>query len=352
MRTTPAPQPVYPLTVPKAHQDPALRIDLAGVALRTPIILAAGTAGTLDEMRSATDLAGVGAITTKSITPEERTGNAPWRVAPVKAGMINAIGLANPGIERFVAEYAPRIPQVGVPVIGSVAAGSIDGYAKVAEQLDALSTLAAIELNVSCPNTGDGTEFGADPALLAALVAAVRAAAPRTRVFVKLPPVTIGTPHGITDLARAATDPATFDAPSIPAGPNARPGADALCIANTTPATAIDVERGTYRLGNKSGGLSGPAVHQIAVKLVHDVHRTLGTEAPPIVGIGGVLAWDDAAELMLAGASAVQIGTGLFVSPRSPKRVAAGLARYARKRGHASVDALTGRVTEEEHQEE
>lgn len=293
-------------------------VTLAGISLRNPVILAAGTAGTLDEIGEHLDLSKVGALTTKSITPDPRDGNDAWRVAPVKAGMLNAIGLANPGIHAFLRDWAPRIASVPCPVFGSIAGFSIDDYTRVARAFNAIDTMPAAELNVSCPNVKHGTEFGSDPVLLNELVSAVRAELTSTKLFVKLPPVAIPTPHSIIDLARAAVE----------------AGADALCLCNTMPAMAIDIDSGRPLLGNTTGGLSGPAVHPIVTKLIYETHRDFAKEAGiPIVGIGGIMDWRDAAEFMLAGATAVQVGTASFVLPRTIQTITRGLTRLAASRG-------------------
>ncbi|MBI1190254.1 MAG: dihydroorotate dehydrogenase [Tepidisphaera sp.] len=327
-----------PSALPPA--DPILATDLAGLALRTPVLLAAGTAGTLDEMQNAVDLARVGGIVTKSITPAPREGNATWRLWPVEGGMLNAIGLANVGLDAFLRDYAPRIASVPAAVVGSISGFSVDDFVQVAAAFGTISAMPAVELNVSCPNVKHGTEFGSSPDLLAELVREVRAVLPRTRLFVKLSPIAMG-PVKLADIARAAVEPAN----SSPNGPNQRPGADALCIANTMSAMAIDVRTRRPVLANTTGGLSGPAIHPIAVKLVFDVYRALARDTKtPIIGLGGVLHWRHAAEFILAGASAVEIGTGLFVDPRSPVKVAKGLASWVRSQGAASIKDLVGAV--------
>jgi len=323
---------------------PLLQTDLAGMTLRTPVLLAAGTCGTLGEMADVLDLGRVGGLVTKSITPEPRDGNAAWRVAPLKAGMINAIGLANVGVERFADHYGPMVADVPTTVIGSVAGFSIEDYVRVAAEMDEIAAMPAVELNVSCPNVKHGPNgeqmMGSDPALLGELVREVRKVLTRTRLLVKLPPVAVPTPHSIVDLARAAIEPGGG---SQPAGPNQRPGADGLCLCNTTPGMAIDVRTREPVIGNRMGGLSGPAVHHIVVRLVHLTYTQIARETgTPIVGIGGVLRWDDAAEMVLAGASAVQIGTGLFADAGSPVKVARGLEKWARRQGVGSVGELVG----------
>ncbi len=309
--------------------DPMLRVDLAGMPLATPVILAAGTAGVLDEMSEQLDLARVGALVTKSITPEPREGNAAWRVWPTTVGMLNAIGLANPGIDAFMRDHAPRAAGLPCRVIGSIAGFSVEDYTRVASAFDTCEGIVGAELNVSCPNVHGGVEFGSEPGLLGELVARVRAELKNTKLLVKLPPVTTPAPHSIVDLARAAID----------------AGADALCLCNTTPAMAIDVRTRQPVLGNTTGGLSGAAVHAQAVKIVYDVYRLVARDAGvPIVGIGGVTGWTDAAELILAGATAVEVGTALFADPRAPIKIARGLGKWAQTQGVSNISELTGRV--------
>lgn len=320
------------------HAASAVAVDLAGIPLVSPVLLAAGTAGTLDEMADAVDLARVGGVVTKSITRHAREGNQTWRILECPVGMLNAIGLANVGLETFESHYAPRVGAVPTNVIGSIAGFSTDDYVRVASMMDGIEGMPAVELNVSCPNVQGGTEFGSDPRLLRELIAAVRPALPSTRLFVKLSPVAVASPNGIADFARAA-----IEAGAQPTGPNQRPGADALCIGNTMPAMAIDVHTRRPRLANVTGGLSGPAIHPIAVKLVHDAYTKVCRDAAvPIVGIGGVLSWENAAEFILVGATAIEIGTGLFADPRLPTKIARGLERWVRAQGAASVSDLVG----------
>lgn len=303
-----------------------LATSLGPIGLRTPILTAAGTAGTLDELADCIDLARLGGIVTKSITREPRDGNQTWRILPERAGMLNAIGLANPGIERFLADHAPRIARMDTTVIGSIAGNAIEDYAEVARGFATIDAMKAVELNVSCPNVHGGTEFGVDPVALADLIVACREQLDGKPMLVKLSPIAVGQP-GIVDMAIAAIE----------------AGAGGLCLANTVPAMAIDVRTRRPKLANVTGGLSGPAVHPIAVRLVHMVYRGVAKDAGvPIVGIGGVMTWRDAAEFILAGASAVEVGTALFVDPRAPKRITKGLAKWARSQGAASITDLVG----------
>lgn len=310
--------------------DP-LAIDLAGIPLRNPVLLAAGTAGYIDEMADALDLARVGGVVTKSITKEPRAGNETWRVVETPVGMLNAIGLANVGAERFASEYAPRAADAATTIVGSIAGHSHDDYLAVARLFDDIAAIPAVEINVSCPNVSGGGAFGESPAALRDLIADLRPALSHTKLLVKLPPITTGDADisDIVALARAAID----------------AGADALTIANTVPAMAIDVNTRQPKLSNITGGLSGPAVHPITVRLIHLVYQNVAKDAGvPIVGAGGVMNWRDAAEFILAGASAIEMGTALFIDPRAPIGVVRGLRRWVRQQGVESISDLVGAV--------
>lgn len=316
-----------------------LATNLAGIHLANPVILAAGTAGYLDEMAGAMNLSGAGAVVTKSITALPREGNNTWRIIESRAGMLNAIGLANVGLDEFMKSMAPLVAKVPTTVIGSIAGFSIDDYVKVAAAFNTIAAMPAVELNVSCPNVHGGTEFGLDPAALRDLIGTVRAVLTEKRLFVKLSPIVAGAPGGtIIDIARAA-----IEGRGTPSGPNRRPGADALCLANTIPAMAVDVKTRKPRLANTTGGLSGPAVHPVAVKLVHDVYRKLAREAGiPLIGIGGVMNWHDAAEFILVGATAIEMGTALFVDPRLPAKVVGGLEKWVSSERASGIADLVG----------
>ncbi|MCC6322281.1 MAG: dihydroorotate dehydrogenase [Phycisphaerales bacterium] len=330
------------MSVPPASAG-VLATTLAGVALRNPVILAAGCAGTLHEFDEVLDLSRVGAVVTKSITPLPREGNPTWRILPTRTGvgMLNAIGLANPGIDAFEREYLPRAGEGGgggampCPIIGSVAGFSVEDYAAVAASFAQARGLAAIELNLSCPNVKHGTEFGASPPAAAEVVRAVRAVAPGTPLFIKLSPV--------------APDIATIARAVVEAG-GERTG---LTIGNTIPALAIDVETRRPLLANVTGGLSGPAIHAAAVRSVWEVFNRFGRDLHgpgkhmPIIGLGGVVGWRDAAEFILAGATAVGMGTALYADPRSPLGVVRGLDRWVRRQGASSLSELVGTLRPE-----
>lgn len=302
-----------------------LSTSLAGVALRNPVIAAAGTCGYVDELADALDPGELGAIISKSITRLPREGNAPWRMVDVPAGMLNAIGLANVGLERFIAEKLSAADRLDTILIGSIAGNSVDDYVAIAAAFDRQPRLAMVELNVSCPNTADGLMFGEDPAALLGLLTEVRPVLGRAKMLVKLSP-------NVSDIVAMA-------------GAAIEGGADGLSLINTITAMAIDVHSRKPRLSNVRGGLSGPAVHPIAVRMVHDVYRGAARGAGvPIVGLGGVMTWQDAAELILAGASAIAMGTSLFVDPRSPRKVVRGLERWVAAQGCRNISELVGAV--------
>jgi dihydroorotate dehydrogenase (NAD+) catalytic subunit len=304
-----------------------LTVKLAGVELVNPIVAAAGTCGYVDELADVLPPSKIGAVVTKSITREPRDGHPPWRLVEVPGGMLNAVGLANVGLERFLAEKLPAAAAIDTVVIGSIAGNSIDDYRTVAAAFDAQEHLPLVELNVSCPNTDDGLVFGEDPGRLGELLAEVRPALAHTKLLVKLSP-NVGDVTAMADAAVAA-------------------GADGLTLINTVAAMAIDVESQRYRLsaGGAGGGLSGPAIHPIAVRMIHNVYRSVaGPAGVPLVGLGGVMTWQHAAEFVLAGATAVGMGTALFVNPRAPLKVAKGLAKWVERQGCASITELVGQV--------
>jgi dihydroorotate dehydrogenase (NAD+) catalytic subunit len=318
-----------------------MSVDLAGIGLQSPIILAAGTAGYADEILDVLAPSVLGAVTSKSITAQPREGHPTWRLTPLRGAMLNAIGLANTGIDRFVEHVAPsqRLGERGVCLFASVAGDTIESYVSVASQLDGLAGIDAVELNVSCPNVHGGADFGVDPKALRELVGQVRAALPSLPLIVKLPPVATGL-VGIVPIAQAA-----IEGLGVADGPNRRPGADVLCLCNTMPAMAIDVRTRRPRITNGSGGLSGPAVHAIVVRLIDEVYRRVAREAGvPIIGLGGVTRWEDAAEFVLAGASAVGMGTATLADPSSPRRVLRGLERWVERMGAIKLSELVGAV--------
>lgn len=304
---------------------PNLTVRIGPLTLKNPVITASGTCGYGEEYAPFLDLAKLGAFTTKSITLHPRPGNPPARIVETHGGMINAIGLANVGIDEFIASKLPFIRTMGCPVFANVAGHSIDDYVQVAQRLDAADGLAGIELNVSCPNVADGLMFGTDPRLLHELVAKVRKVVTCGILIVKLSP-------NVTDISATAS--AAVHA-----------GADALSLVNTFLGMAIDIESWRPKIANESGGLSGPAIKPMAIHLVHKVWREVARDAKiPIIGIGGIRSWQDAVEFMLAGATAVSVGTALYVDPTTPLKIADGLSAYLQRKNLTTPAQLVGQM--------
>ena len=298
---------------------PDLSVNLAGLRLANPTLTCSGTCGYAFEYADFMDLSRLGAFVTKSITLEERPGNEPARIVETRAGMLNAIGLANVGLKRFLAEKVPQLRKMPCPVVVNVAGHSFDDYTETCAAMDNLECVAGVELNVSCPNVKDGLTFGTHPGRLKELTAQVKKVLPRKPLIVKLSPNV----EDVTVTARAAVE----------------GGAQVLSLVNTFTAMSVDVWKRRPRLANVTGGLSGPAIKPIAVHMVSRVYRNVARSAGvPIIGMGGVQTWQDAAEFLLAGASAVAIGTALFVDPATPVKVCEGLGQYMAK---AKVDRLT-----------
>jgi len=299
-------------------------VDLAttvgSVVLANPVMTASGTAGHGDELAAFVDLASLGAVVVKSLSADPWAGNPPPRVHETPAGMINSVGLQGPGVPRWLADELPAVLATGARVVASIWGTTVEDYARAAELLaDAPDGVIAVEVNVSCPNHHDRNRmFAHSPSTTAD---AVRAASVCGRpMWAKLSP-------NVSDLASIA-------------GAAAEAGAEAVTLVNTVLGMAIDPETRRPRLGGGGGGLSGPAVHPVAVRAVYDVHAA--HPDLPIVGVGGVARGVDAVELMLAGASAVQVGTASFADPRSVERVRDELEEWCRAHDVASVSDLIG----------
>lgn len=306
--------------------DDPLGIELAGVRLRNPVIAAAGTCGYGAEFDRVLPASALGAITLKSITPEARDGNQPWRILDAKAGMLNAIGLANCGLEAFLHEKLPAAAALDTVLIGSIAGHSVEEYCTVAKAFGTAEALSLVEVNASCPNTSDGRQFSADPSALGELIEQIRRVLGPKPMLVKLPP----------DMA----DPVGMCSAAVDAG------ASGLTLSNTWPALAIDVESRKPRLSRGTGGFSGPGIHPMVVKLVREVFVNFARDRKvPIVGLGGVLDWEDAAEFVLAGATGVGLGTALFVDPALARKCAKGLHKWANRQGQP-LQTLIGAMDE------
>jgi len=301
-----------------------LSVMLGRIAMKNPIATASGCSGYGEELAQFFDLSLLGAITTKSITLAPREGHPPPRLTETRAGMLNAIGLANVGIEKFLAEKLPALAAYSVPVIVNVAGSTRDEYIEVAAALDAAPGVAGIELNVSCPNVKEGgIEFGVDPKILASLVEAVRQKVSRATLIVKLSP-------NVTDIAltaRAAVD----------------GGAEVLSLINTLRGLAIDPWRGKPQLTNVTGGLSGPAIKPVALYMVRRVwEQVAGPRNVPILGLGGVQFIEDVVEFLRAGATAVAVGTANFVDPETGPKLVEGLREALGRLGCGSPRDLVG----------
>jgi dihydroorotate dehydrogenase (NAD+) catalytic subunit len=295
----------------------------AGLTLRNPVMTASGTFGYGVEYKDYFDPALLGAVITKAVTREFRPGNQPIRTVETRAGMLNAIGLANVGLEGFLKEKVPIIRSLGTTVIVNVAGHSIDDFVAVSEKLDLEPSIAALEINISCPNVADGLEYGVTCEGVTAVTKAVRKVVKRAKLIMKLSP-------NVTDIAVTAR--AAVDA-----------GADGLSLINTITGIAIDAEKRRPVLANVTGGLSGPAIKPVALRMVHQVYRKVAKPAGvPILGMGGIQFASDAIEFLLAGATAVAVGTATFIDPTAPVKVIEGIGEYLRRHKIGSVQELTG----------
>lgn len=297
---------------------PDLAVDIAGLRLRSPILTASGTFGYGKEYWELVDYECLGAVVVKGISLAPHPGNPPPRTAETPCGLLNAIGLQNPGVDFFLSNHLPFLLECKIPVIVNIWGKTESEYAEVASRLDR-SGVHALELNVSCPNIkSGGIQFGLESQSLQDIIRST-AAASRLPLIVKLPPSL----HHIAELAQAAED----------------AGAAAVTVANTVPAMKIDVERRRPALGAITGGLSGPAIHPIAVRLVWIAARAVKI---PVIASGGAATTDDVLEFLIAGAGAVQIGTAVFSDPGIFARVRDGVVDYLRRNGFASVQDLIG----------
>ncbi|HEY5340655.1 MAG TPA: dihydroorotate dehydrogenase [Candidatus Aquilonibacter sp.] len=301
--------------------DVDLSVRIGKLDLPYPTFMGSGCYGSGEEFAPFIDLARIGAVVLKSVTRLPRLGNPTPRLVHTPAGMLNAIGLQNPGIEWYLEHDVAKFASRPCAVVGSVAGFSVDDYAYTSAKLAARDEIAALEVNISCPNVAsEGETFACDPNLTAKVVRAVRETTDKT-LIVKLSP-------NVTDIASIARE-------------AERAGADALAVINTVRGMAIDVDRWQPRLGNVTGGLSGAAIRPIAVLAVYEVARAVKI---PIVGQGGIETTTDALEFLLAGASAVSIGTANFTDPSIPVRIVDELAAYLRARNLRSLGQIIGKA--------
>jgi dihydroorotate dehydrogenase (NAD+) catalytic subunit len=298
-----------------------LSVQIGKLKMQNPVTVASGTFGYGEEYSRLIDLNQLGAITVKGIRLNPVRGNPTPRTAEVASGMLNAIGLQGPGVDGFIKKYWPFLKELKVPTIINIWGTTVEEYAEVARRFDALIGVGALELNVSCPNIKEGgAQFGTDLKLLAQVVAACRK-------VTTLPLITKMSPNvvSIAPFAKAAED----------------AGSDALAITNSYPAMAIDIETRKPRLANVTGGLTGSAIKPIAIKLVWEAAKAVKI---PIVGMGGIQNPDDAIEFLMAGATAVAVGTANFYEPQTPVQVIAGIREFMRRKKIRDVREIIGSV--------
>lgn len=296
-------------------------VKIGKLTLRNPVVTGSGTFGFGSEMAEIVDLNKIGACVVKSTSREPRLGNPTPRIVETPSGILNAIGLQNGGIDNFIAEKLPFLRQFDVPVIVNLVGYEVADYVYLAERLTEAGGVHGLEINISCPNVKHGCDFAVDPALTGELIREVRKVTDLTLITKLSPNVT-----DIVPIARAALD----------------AGSDGLSLINTLLGTAIDVKKRKFKLANITGGLSGPAVKPIALRCVWQVHRAL--PQVPLVGMGGILTATDAVEFLLAGATAVAVGTATFVNPTAVTDVVTGLEKYLTENGIEDVNEIVGAV--------
>ncbi len=299
-----------------------MSVDFVGLRLANPVFLASGTCGYGDELSDFLDMNALGGFVTKSITLKPRKGNPTPRIVETSSGMLNAIGLANVGLDCFVEEKLPMIEGLSTAVFVNVAGETIDDYVAVVERLAGEKGISGFELNISCPNVKHGgITFGTDPAQIEEITRAVKAASGDKPLMVKLTPA-------VTDIAVSAQ-----------AAVNG--GADALSLVNTFTAMVIDIEDQRPVLANRTGGLSGPAIKPMAVYLVNRVFQAVGGQVP-IMGLGGIATASDAVEFMIAGATTIAVGTATFAQPDCAMAIIEGIGQYCRKKGVSNIKEIVG----------
>ena len=297
-----------------------LTVNIAGVEFKNPVITASGTFGFGREYSEFYPLREIGGLSCKGITLKPRMGNPPPRIAETPSGILNAVGLQNPGVDHFIEQDLPWLKEQETVVIANIAGNTPEDYAQMAEMLSE-SSVDLIEMTISCPNVKHGgVQFGTSCQSVGAITREVRAHCKKP-LMVKLSPNV----SDIAEIARAAES----------------EGADALSLINTLTGMRIDINTRRPIIRNNTGGLSGPAVFPVAVRMVW---QTAGAVKIPVVGMGGISTWRDAVEMMLAGASAIQVGTALFSDPYAPLKIKEGLNRYLDDQGIASVTELAGMV--------
>ena len=296
-------------------------VQIGKLTLRNPVVTGSGTFGFGSEMAEVVDLTRIGAVVVKSTSREPRLGNPTPRIVETPSGILNAIGLQNGGVDNFIQEKLPFLRQFDVPLIVNLVGYEVADYVYLAERLTEAGGVHGLEINISCPNVRHGCDFAVDPVLTGELIREVRKVTDLTLITKLSPNVT-----DLVPIARAAVD----------------AGSDALSLINTLLGTAIDVKKRKFRLANITGGLSGPAVKPVALRCVWQVHRALPDV--PLIGMGGILTATDAIEFLLAGATAVAVGTATFVNPTAVTDVVRGLEAYLAENAIQDVNELVGAV--------
>lgn len=308
-----------PLSKQPSADTPDLAVEFAGLRLKNPVMPASGTFGYGEEYSPYMDLNRLGAIVTKGLSLRPKAGNPTPRIAETKGGMLNAIGLQNVGMDAFVEQKLPFLKEVQTPVIVNFFGNSLEEYGQAAQRLSQIDGIAAVELNISCPNVKQGgIVFGTDPAAAAEVVGLVRSHL-NVPLIVKLTPNVTD----ITVIARAVEE----------------AGADAISCINTLTGLAVDIRRRRPRLANATGGLSGPVLRPLAVRMVYQVVQAVNL---PVIGVGGIMSAEDALEFLIAGAQAVQVGTANFVDPSAMINIIDGLQQFCQEEGVASINELIG----------
>ena len=303
----------------KSAIKPDMMVNLAGINLRNPVMTASGTFGYGEEFSAYVDLESIGALVTKGLSLKPRAGNPTPRIVETPGGMLNAIGLQNVGIDAFIAKKVPYLRSVNTPAIANFFGSTVDEYAEMARRLDEIPEVAGLEVNISCPNVKQGgIVFGTDPGCAASVVSACRAASKKPLIVKLSPNVT-----DVVSMARACED----------------AGADALSLINTLTGMAIDLDRRRPILANITGGFSGPAIKPIALRMVWQVAKSVKV---PIIGIGGIMNATDALEFMLAGATAVQVGTASFINPGAAQKIAEDMEAWLIANGVSDIRSMIG----------
>ncbi len=301
--------------------NPDLSLNIAGITFRNPILLASGTVGYGHEIAEWIDLNTIGGIVTKSLSLKPRKGNSPQRIVETPAGMLNAIGLANVGVDEFIKHKIPFLEKFNTNLICNIAASTVDEYVACVKELTVIPAITAFEINVSCPNVKDGgLLFGNDLHAVASITEKTKAISTKP-IIIKLSPNV----PSISEFAAVAK----------------REGADAVSAINTLVGSAIDIYTRKPKLQNVTGGLSGPAIKPVAIAKVLEIRRKV---AIPIIGIGGIMTWKDAAEFLIAGASLVQLGTVNFINPKAAEEVIDGLREFCVSQNIHQINELSGSV--------